>query len=110
MYRTGSNSIGGNVDNVSNNNNGQQATKELSAGPSWRQNPDAYGEDARISAFHGCWPDTLPPLHHHHLPAASIPSATAAPMTRPPSQAASLTLDRDVDMAFQHAERASSSG
>ncbi|OBR10846.1 hypothetical protein CH63R_06538 [Colletotrichum higginsianum IMI 349063] len=112
MYRTGSNSTGGNVDNISNNNNnGQQASKERSAGPSWRQNhPDAYGEDARNGGFHGCWPDTLPPLHHHHLPAASIPSATAAPITRPPSQAASLTLDRDVDMAFQHAERASSSG
>ncbi|WQF86407.1 Putative zn(2)Cys(6) fungal-type DNA-binding domain-containing protein [Colletotrichum destructivum] len=112
MYRTtGSNSSGGNVDNISNNNNnGQQATKERSTGPSWRQNPDTYGEDARTGAFHGCWPDTLPPLHHHHLPAASIPSATAAPITRPPSQAASLTLDRDVDMAFQHAERASSSG
>ncbi|GJD01072.1 hypothetical protein ColKHC_09897 [Colletotrichum higginsianum] len=117
MYRTGSNSTGGNVDNISNNNNnnnnnnGQQASKERSAGPSWRQNhPDAYGEDARNGGFHGCWPDTLPPLHHHHLPAASIPSAAAAPITRPPSQAASLTLDRDVDMAFQHAERASSSG
>ncbi|KAK2017783.1 hypothetical protein LZ32DRAFT_654422 [Colletotrichum eremochloae] len=108
MYRTSNNSSGSNVNN---NNNDQKTSKERSASPTWRQNPGGYEEDARAGDFHrGCWPDTLPPLHHHHLPSASMPSATAAPVTRPPSQTASLTLDRDVNMAFQHTERASSSG
>ncbi|WYZ36219.1 hypothetical protein EsH8_XI_000102 [Colletotrichum jinshuiense] len=38
-----------------------------------------------------------------------MPSATAAPATRPPSQTASLTLHRDANMTFQHAQRARSS-
>ncbi len=107
-YRSGNNSNSNNTDNL---NNSQHATKEQPGSLLRRQSSDHYGEDPRSGGVHSCSDGTPPrhaPLHHHHLPTAPMPSA-AAPDTRPPSQAHSLALDRDADMAFQQSERASSS-